>query len=145
MKFENRIGPYFIIISLLTILVCLIVIVLVWTRPPSSPALNIWVSILLLVAAALMIWLWIGTSYEVDSEFLSYKAGPLRGKIKIESIKELEVGKTLWAGLKPATAVRGIIVRYNAHDEIYISPLSNENFVKEILKVKPDIKISRSK
>lgn len=145
MKFKNRIGPYFILMSLCTILICVTAIVLIWIRKPSQPPMLIWVSLLLLATVLLMIWLWTGTSYEIDLKFLSYKSGPVRGKVKIENIRELVVGKTLWTGIKPATAIRGITVRYNLNDEIYISPISNEHFVREILKVNPNIKIIRSR
>lgn len=145
MKFKNRIGVYFIVACLLTIAICLTVIILVWTRQSAYPAMNIWISLLLIATALLMIWLWKGTSYELDSHYLTYKSGPIKGKVKMESIREIVVGKTLWAGLKPATAVHGIIIRYNKHDEIYISPLSNEHFVKEILKLNPNIKVIRPK
>ena len=45
--------------------------------------------------------------------------------------------------LKPATALKGLIIKYNKYDEIYISPKTNESFVAEILKLNPEVKINR--
>ena len=82
-----------------------------------------------------------GTSYSLTSSFLNYKSGPLKGSIPLENIREIIKNKTLWVGLKPATARKGLIIKYNAYDEIYISPQDNEEFIKSILSYKADIKI----
>lgn len=50
----------------------------------------------------------------------------------------------MWAGLKPALASNGLIVKYDAYEEIYISPESNEDFVKTLLKLNDTIKIQKS-
>ncbi len=86
-----------------------------------------------------------GTSYELSTSFFSYKAAFLRGKIPLENIQELIVGETMWVGFKPATARNGIIIKYNKGREIYISPDSNETFVKKIIELNPQINIVDSK
>ncbi|MEZ7900973.1 MAG: PH domain-containing protein [Flavobacteriales bacterium] len=48
----------------------------------------------------------------------------------------------MWVGFKPATARKGIIVKYGKMDTIYISPDSNEAFVKKIKELNPEIKIT---
>jgi len=40
-------------------------------------------------------------------------------------------------GLKPATATKGLIIKYDKYNDIYISPDSNESFVEAILKINP--------
>ena len=78
----------------------------------------------------------------MTQEHLKYRAAFLKGSIPIESINELIVGKTMWVGFKPATARKGIIVKYGKMDTIYISPDSNEAFVKKIKELNPEIKIT---
>ena len=89
-----------------------------------------------------MLWLYFGTRYELTQTHLKYKSGPLRGSIQIDQITEIITNKTLWSGLKPATARKGMIVKYGNYDEIYISPETNDTFVKKILELKADIKIT---
>ncbi|AIM38927.1 hypothetical protein KO02_21155 [Sphingobacterium sp. ML3W] len=82
--------------------------------------------------------------YSIDNSYFYYKAGLINGKIAIENIRKIEVGKTLWVGFKPATARKGLIVHYNKYDEIYISPDSNENFINELLQYNPNIHLIRT-
>ena len=82
--------------------------------------------------------------YTIDRQYFSYRAGIFRGKIAIDKIHKIEVGKTLWVGFKPAAARKGLIIYYNRYEEIYISPDGNDDFVNELLQYNPDIKIVRS-
>ncbi|UIR56056.1 PH domain-containing protein [Sphingobacterium sp. SRCM116780] len=77
--------------------------------------------------------------YIIEGDYFRYRAGIFRGKIAIANMHKIEVGKTLWVGFKPATARKGLIIHYKKYKEIYISPSSNEEFVKELLKLNPAI------
>ncbi len=50
--------------------------------------------------------------------------------ITITDIRSLNINKTLWTGLKLALARKGIIIKYNKYDEIYISPKDKDTFIK---------------
>ncbi|MGO2358663.1 PH domain-containing protein [Mesonia sp.] len=102
----------------------------------------LWIDILLLVVVALLIWLYFGTKYELTQSELKYQSGPISGKIEIDEINEIIKGKSLWSGLKPATARNGLIIKYGKYDEIYISPKTNDRFVKKILELNENIKIT---
>jgi PH (Pleckstrin Homology) domain-containing protein len=99
-------------------------------------------TIIILLTLSFLAWIFFGTKYEISSEYLNYKSGPIFGKIKIANIKEIEKEKTLWVGLKPATAQKGLIIKYNKFDEIYITPLTNDSFIEELLKLNPTIQIN---
>jgi hypothetical protein len=103
---------------------------------------DFWITIPLGVIILFLLWIYLGTNYELTETLLIYKSGPLRGKIRIDQIREIAKGKTLYVGIKPATAGKGLIIKYQKYDEIYISPLSNELFIAEILKRNPDIVIT---
>ena len=90
---------------------------------------------------ALLLWISFGTKYYLTEEYLKYESGPIRGKIPLISIKTIIKNKTLWVGLKPATASNGLIIKYNSFDELYISPDSNDEFITEILKLNNNIEI----
>tara|TARA_R110000850_G_scaffold215188_3_gene340952 strand:- start:211 stop:507 length:297 start_codon:yes stop_codon:yes gene_type:complete len=96
----------------------------------------------MLAVAGFLIWLGLGTNYELTQTELKYKRGPIRGKIQIDKIHEIIMGKTLWSGLKPATARNGLIIKYEKYNEIYISPKTNDSFVKKILELNGKIKIT---
>ncbi|MDN3494212.1 PH domain-containing protein [Winogradskyella bathintestinalis] len=101
-----------------------------------------WTDIFMLAVAGFLIWLGLGTNYELTQTELKYKSGPISGKIEIDKIHEIIKGKTLWSGLKPATARNGLIIKYEKYNEIYISPKTNESFVKKILELNEKIKIT---
>lgn len=91
------------------------------------------------IANALLLWIYFDTGYELTQSELKYKSGPLRGSIEIKKIHEIVKGKTLWAGIKPAMARNGLIIKHGKYDEIYISPDSNDAFINEILKLNKNI------
>lgn len=104
------------------------------------------VSVLIItLVLVLLLWIFYGTFYLIDKTTFKYTCGPFRGKIEINDMTEIIIGKTMWVGTKPATAKKGVIIKYQKFEEIYISPESNELFLTEILKINPNIKISRSK
>ena len=77
--------------------------------------------------------------YSVDEDYIYYKAGPFKGKVEIQSIREIQVGKSMWTGLRVATAMNGLIIRYDQYNEVYISPDSNSSFIEKLKQVKPDL------
>jgi hypothetical protein len=102
-----------------------------------------WMVIPFLIIAALLLWIYCGTHYQLTDTELIYRSGPLKGKIPLKQIREIVIGKTLYVGIKPATAGKGLIIKFGKYDEIYISPSSNDVFLSEILKRNPAIVISR--
>lgn len=101
-----------------------------------------WTDIFMLVVVGFLIWLGLGTNYELTKTDLKYKSGPIKGKIEIDKIHEIIKGKTLLSGLKPATALNGLIIKYEKYNEIYISPKTNDSFIKKILELNSKIKIT---
>jgi hypothetical protein len=101
----------------------------------------LWADVLIVAVCVFLFWLYFGTNYKLTKTALWYKSGPIQGKIEIAQIREIIVGKSMWSGLKPATARNGLIIKYDKYNEIYISPKSNIEFVERILKLNPEIKI----
>lgn len=89
--------------------------------------------IILSMPLIFLAWLWAGTYYRIDDQYLYYKSGPFRGKIAIAAIREIVKNKTLWVGFRPALSQKGLIIRYDRWNEIYISPQHKEAFLKDIL------------
>lgn len=101
-----------------------------------------WTNLLVLAVILLLLWIYFDTSYVVTKEYLFYKSGPIRGKINIADIREVEANKTLYVGIKPALARKGLIIKYNQYDEIYISPKTNESFIKKLLELNGEVKVT---
>ena len=102
-----------------------------------------WFLLLIFSVVGFLLWMFFGTNYELSKQngFI-YRNGPFRGKIKTQRITEIIKGKTLWVGFRPATARKGLIIKYDKYNELYISPKTNEKFIVEILKLNSEIKIS---
>lgn len=90
-----------------------------------------------------LLWLWMDTSYRIGQTHFYYRSGPFKGKIEINKIREVVRDKTAYIGLKPALAQKGLIIKYEKYNDIYISPLTNDTFISYLLTVNPDIKITK--
>lgn len=97
--------------------------------------------LLLLTPVILIAWTYFGTFYKIAETTLFYRSGFLRGNIDIFTIKEIIRGKTMWTGIKPALAPKGLIVKFNRHDEVYIAPVDNDEIISDLLRINSDIKI----
>lgn len=102
-----------------------------------------WPIALVFSVVSLLLWIYFGTNYELSKKNgLIYKSGPINGKINIDRITKIIKGKTLWVGFRPATARKGLIIKYDKYNELYISPKTNEMFINKILELNNKIKIS---
>lgn len=143
MKFQSRKDLLFstVIIASSAILIGACVVAFVKGNIKTD---ELWLIPILLFVAFLLLWLFFGTHYELTDQNFIYKSGPVKGSISLDRIKEIAVGKTLWVGYRPATARKGLIVKYDKFNEIYITPKTNEAFIKKLLELKSDIKITKS-
>jgi len=102
----------------------------------------IWFELLLgTLPLLLLLWVYFSTSYWIKDTNLHYRSAFISGKINIFSIQEVELNKTLWVGLKPALATKGMIIKYDTYEEIYLAPIHNETLAHAIIQINPDIKI----
>jgi hypothetical protein len=90
----------------------------------------------------ILFWIYFDTFYKIENKELIYRSGFIRGKIEISSIKEIQKGKTMWSGIKPALARHGLIIKFNKYDEIYIAPENNNELISDLLKLNSEIKIT---
>lgn len=139
MKFNSKKGISFgiIFLAISTLLTAIMIFTLIYEGYSKSIFLLL---ILIVLCISLLCWIYFGTEYILSQNGqLIYRSGPLRGKIDIERITEVVIGKTLWAGIKPATSRNGLIIKYDKFNEIYISPKDGELFVKVICKMNDKI------
>ncbi|MBW3466763.1 PH domain-containing protein [Arthrospiribacter ruber] len=98
----------------------------------------------MLIVLAHLVHLYLTTSYALDSTKFYYRSGFINGEIPFREIKSLEPNINKWTGLKPALASKGILIRYNKFDEIYIAPKNNQEFINSILSLNPSIKVLKA-
>ena len=77
-----------------------------------------WLILPFLAPLALILWIYLDTFYQIEGAVLSFRSGFLQGKIPISGIREIQDGKTGWAGVKPALSSGGIILKFGKYDEI---------------------------
>ena len=142
MKFNSRKGLLF---QLVTFGVCIILCIVVFMRITSdTPLFSAFLlgDIIGVLVVVYLLWVYFDTSYELTETSLKYKSGLIKGSISTKSIQEVIKGKSLWSGIKPATARKGLIIKYKGYQEIYISPETNDSFVKKLLEFNKDVEIT---
>jgi hypothetical protein len=90
----------------------------------------------------LLLWIYLDTYYKVQGNLLIYHSAFLGGKIEIPKIREIVKEKTMWVGVRPALATKGLIIKYNTFDETYIAPEDNNEMVDDLLKINAGIKVT---
>lgn len=117
-------------------------IVLVASLAIFSLVLKIYVAATIVgLVFGLFIWMLFDTYYIINDRQLFYKCAFIKGSISIDAIYEIERNKTMYSGLKPALARRGLIIKYNKYDDIYLSPKDADRFVAALKGINPEIMI----
>jgi hypothetical protein len=95
------------------------------------------------IVTGFMVWVIFDTRYVIKNDNLYYRSGPIRGRIDIKKITSLKKfsGLNVPVMLKPALDTKGFIITYNKYDDVFISPKKSEQFIEELMKVNPNIKI----
>tara|TARA_R110002020_G_C15660356_1_gene716667 strand:- start:29 stop:475 length:447 start_codon:yes stop_codon:yes gene_type:complete len=141
MKFESRKDLTFslVIFGLIALLIGIAVVGLVTGEMEQH---EYWTLIPIIGFVGLFFWFYFGTNYELTEREFIYRCGPFNGKVNVDRITEIGKGHTPWIGLKYATARKGLNVKFDKYNEIYISPKTEDTFIKKILELNNGIKIS---
>ncbi|HCY46049.1 MAG TPA: hypothetical protein DHU89_05150 [Flavobacteriales bacterium] len=139
MKFKSRKDWLFLTVILGTIGLCAALVLGTVMNDEES----FWSVVVIATVTGVVSWLLLSvllsTSYSIDEDHVYYKAGPFKGKVEIQSIREIQVGKSMWTGLRVATAMNGLIIRHGQYNEVYISPDSNSSFIEKLKQVRSDL------
>lgn len=96
----------------------------------------------LLPVLAYLLWMWFDTYYVVEKDEFFYKSALLKGSIKIDSITEIVKNKTQFSGIKASISTKGLIIKYNRWDDVYISPKDQQLFIDKLKAINPGIQIT---
>ncbi len=143
MEFNSRKDVFF---SLIIGAVTLLMFYILYAALFLDATPNFWINsfLILMVAGLLFVILsaFFFTKYTVTPTYLEITSGLRKRSIPLDSIRELDMEKTLWTGERYGTALNGVVIKYNKFDEAYVTPSSNEKFVEEIKKYNPELRIS---
>lgn len=98
---------------------------------------------IILLITLFVFWAIKSNCYIIKGENLILKSAFIKKIIPIKSIREIEK----YNGFLPPTLLKlglnhkGIVIRYNKYDDIYISPKELSSFIKELNKINPEILI----
>lgn len=131
MKFYSSKG--FIVVALISFLIILAII--------SFSDKGYIFCFILIAVLSYLVWMWYDTYYVIDGDQLFYKSALLKGSIKISTIVEIvKKNITQCSGIKPSLSTKGILIKYNKWDDIYISPVDIDRFIAALKNVNPNIK-----
>lgn len=102
------------------------------------PINDIWYLLPAFIPAIMLLWAYSSTKYYILEDHFYYQSAFLKGKIHIHKIKELKLNTTLWSGIKPALSTKGVIIKFG-YDEVYVSPINNEEFANALTAINPNI------
>jgi hypothetical protein len=102
---------------------------------------NLIVMGLALTPLSFFLWIYFGTHYILEDKKLFYKSAFIRGQIDVIKIREIIKGRTTWTGIKPATAAKGLLIKFNTYDEIYISPEDNDALIEALKEINGEIRV----
>lgn len=94
------------------------------------------ISVLILT---LLLWIWFGTSYKIEREFLKLKYGPFKSKIKIDEITKIRRTKSILTA--PSLSVDRLAIHYSNYAVINISPKNESEFAYMLLGVNLSIQL----
>ncbi|SFT45757.1 PH domain-containing protein [Lishizhenia tianjinensis] len=132
MVFKSRIDTFF--AGLMFLLLALFVWVFYMeVIQPDSPESFVG-SICLGITMLCILWFSLTCKYTLENNVLRYSWGPMKGSLLINTITHIERNTMLWSGIRPATARKGLVIKYEKYNEIYISPKNEDEFIQELLK-----------
>ena len=106
---------------------------------------GVWpIIVLTLIVIALFLWLRFDTYYIIRDGQLFYKSGFVKGSVPISAMHEIiRHNKGFHScSLKPVLAIKGLIIKYNRWDDMFVSPQNVEEFIAELQAINPNITVT---
>ncbi|WP_209329176.1 PH domain-containing protein [Lunatimonas salinarum] len=83
------------------------------------------------------------TKYWIQGPSFFYRSGFMKGEVDVDSIKSIDVGTTRWVGERAALATRGILIKYNRYDDVFVAPMDPEELIHDLLTLNPGIQVNQ--
>ena len=92
---------------------------------------------IIVLSFLLSFWIWNSTKYSIEGEILNIKCWILHKKLNIKNIRRIKNVKNIYSSY--ALAVDRLEINYNSNSKLYVSPLNQEEFIKEIVSINKEI------
>lgn len=125
----------FLIVIVLSLIIPLFILL---DRSFTSDWFSNGIDLLAFIPFALLVWIYFSTKYTIINDEFHYQSAFLKGKIAVASIKKIKNNTTMWSGVKPAMASKGMIITYG-YDEVYVAPESNQLLIDALTTINPSI------
>lgn len=96
-------------------------------------------ALIMLLLGLFLLWFWFKTGYEIEGEKIKIHYGPIRQTIKINEIEVIIKSKAPLTA--PALSMDRIQIRCGKYDIFSISPVDQDQFIKAITEINPDISL----
>lgn len=101
-----------------------------------------WIKIIILSPIGLfLLWFWFQTGYTIADNLLIIRYGPFKKNIQIDEIHSLRETKNPFSA--PALSMDKLELSFTKFDMVAISPKNKNEFVQQLLKQNPRIKIDK--
>src|SRR4051812_1678037 len=86
------------------------------------------------LANCMFLWLWLDTYCIIKDDQLFYKCAFVSGSVPISTIHEIEkhTEGIVVATAKASLAMKGLVIKYNRWDDLFVSPQNEEQFIAEL-------------
>lgn len=103
--------------------------------------------IIMVLVTSLLFWVWFGTGYKIEENYIIIKSGPFKNIIDIKDIQKINKAKAHFdiplSG--PTLSMNRLEIFHGTyHDVITISPEKEKDFIKLLLIKKPPIQIDKN-
>ncbi|MBP2077778.1 PH domain-containing protein [Oceanobacillus polygoni] len=96
-------------------------------------------ALIMLFLGLFLLWFWFKTGYKIEGEKIKIYYGPIRQTIKINEIEVIIKSKAPLTA--PALSMDRIQIRCGKYDIFSISPVDQDQFIKAITEINPDISL----
>lgn len=91
---------------------------------------------------AYLLWTWFDTYYTITGDELFYRCALLKGSVSINTITEVVKNKKQFSGVKASLSLKGLIIKYNKWDDVFISPEDVDQFIIALKSVNENIVVT---
>jgi len=137
--YESKRDGWIVVLLWAAVIVMLIAAGDIWVAHVPF-AFRLFVSVLLTLVAAFVLWVLYGTRYTLTETTLIIQSGPFRWVIDLESISEISPTRNPLSS--PACSLDRLHIRYRPNPTgLMISPREKTDFLRDLMALSPGLKM----
>ena len=138
MRFSSRIDLWLWAVLAFTLVACAFA---VWTVGALGPVVaTVVVLVMGVLTLALLLWIVLGTHYELAERDLLISSGPFRWRVPLEQVRAVAPSRSVLSA--PALSLDRMRITYGRAGSILISPRNKLQFLEELQRRCPGIEVA---